>query len=303
MDKKTGPAKVRNKIPIGTLIKGLEAPKETMRRLCSLGFECFQVSCWESTGTADLVRLGTELRETAEFLGTKISVLSVYGNPLRGDEAAAETLRGLEELVKAAGDFGADLVGCFAGRLPGASVPASMEQWKRTFSPLAEEAEKRGVRIAFENCRMGDTWKTGKWNIAINPDAWDLMFRTIPSPALGLEWEPCHQIETLVDPLPQLREWLPRLMHVHGKDARIDRKLLAEKGLYGLKRWTASCFPGRGDTDWGVVFSLLREAGYGGTVDIEGWNDEEWSGDREIEGQRRALEYLRTCRDSVTGQA
>jgi sugar phosphate isomerase/epimerase len=121
MDRKTGPAKARNKIPIGTLIKGLEAPKETMRRLRPLGAE----------------------------------------------------------------HFGADLVGCFAGRLPGASVPASMEQWKRTFSPLAEKAEKRKVRIAFENCRMGDTWKTGKWNIAINPDAWDLMFRTIPSPALG----------------------------------------------------------------------------------------------------------------------
>ncbi|MDR2019716.1 MAG: sugar phosphate isomerase/epimerase [Treponema sp.] len=300
-DKKAGPAAIRGKIPIGTLIKGLESPGETIRRLCSLGFECFQIFFWESTGDVDLIRLGTELREAAEFLGAKISALSVYGNPLRGDEAAAETLRGLGELIGAAGYFGADLVGCFAGRLPGTPVPASMEQWKRTFSPLAEEAEKMGVRIAFENCRMGDTWKTGKWNIAINPDAWDLMFRAVPSPALGLEWEPCHQVEALADPLPQLREWLPRIMHVHGKDARIDRKLLAEKGLYGLKRWAVSCFPGRGDTDWGHVFFLLQEAGYGGTVDIEGWNDGEWSGDREIEGQRRALEYLRTCRDSVTG--
>jgi sugar phosphate isomerase/epimerase len=300
-DKKTGPAADRGRIPIGTLIKGLESPEKAIRRLCSLGFECFQVSFWESIGKADLVKLGAELRETAESLGTKIHTLSIYGNLLRGDEAAAETRRGLKELVGAAGCFGADLVGCFAGRLPGTPVPASMEQWKRIFSPLAEEAEKRGVRIAFENCRMGDTWKTGKWNIAINPDAWDLMFRAVPSPALGLEWEPCHQVEALADPLFQLREWLPRILHLHGKDARIDRKLLAEKGLYGLKRWAVSCFPGRGDTDWRAVFALLREAGYRGTVDIEGWNDEEWSGDREIEGQRRALEYLRTCRDSEHG--
>ncbi|MDR2185174.1 MAG: sugar phosphate isomerase/epimerase [Treponema sp.] len=300
MDKTAGPVKGRSKIPVGTLIKGLESPEEMVRRLYPLGFECFQISFWESIGDTDLIRLGTELRETAETLGTKINTLSIYGNPLRDDEASAETWRGLKELVRTAGCFGADMVGCFAGRLPGASVPASLEQWKRTFSPLAEEAEKLGVRIAFENCRMGDTWKTGKWNIAINPDAWDLMFRAIPSPVLGLEWEPCHQLEVLADPLTQLREWLPRIMHIHGKDARIDRKLLAEKGLYGLKRWAVSCFPGRGDTDWGMIFSLLRESGYEGTVDIEGWNDEDWSGDREIEGQRRALEYLRNCRDTVT---
>ncbi|MDR1374221.1 MAG: sugar phosphate isomerase/epimerase [Treponema sp.] len=297
--KRTGPAEARSKIPVGTLIKGLESPGKMMRRLCPLGFECFQLSFWESIGDTDLVRLGAELRETAESLGTKINTLSIYGNPLRGDEAAAETWRGLKELIRTADYFGADLVGCFAGRPPGAPVPVSVEPWKRAFSPLAEEAEKRGVRIAFENCRMGDTWKTGKWNIAINPDAWDLMFRAVPSPALGLEWEPCHQVEALADPLAQLREWLPRIIHVHGKDARIDRKLLAEKGLYGLKRWAVSCFPGRGDIDWGAVFSVLREGGYGGTIDIEGWNDEEWSGDREIEGQRRALKYLRTCRDSV----
>jgi sugar phosphate isomerase/epimerase len=294
IDKKAGPA---GDIPIGTLIKGLEAPGEAIRRLCPLGFACFQVSFWETIGDTDLKRLGTELREAAESLGTRIDALSIYGNPLRGDEAAAETCRGLKELVGAAGCFGADLVGCFAGRLPGTPVPASIEPWKRTFSPLAEEAEKRGLRIAFENCRMGDTWKTGKWNIAINPDAWELMFRALPSPAIGLEWEPCHQVEALADPLRQLREWLPRIMHIHGKDARVDRDLLAEKGLYGVKRWAVSCFPGRGDTDWGAVFSLLREAGYGGTVDIEGWNDGEWSGDREIEGQRQALEYLKMCRN------
>jgi sugar phosphate isomerase/epimerase len=283
-------------IAIGTLIKGADAPAEHIRRLCSLGFETFQVTFWETAAGMDLAKLGGECREAAESQGRSINSLSIYGNPLGDDEAAACTRRGLHLLVEAAEYFGASLVGCFAGRPPGASVPGSIEPWKRLFSPLAERAEKRGLRIAFENCRLGDTWKTGKWNIALNPDAWDLMFRALPSPALGLEWEPCHQVEALADPIPQLREWLPKIFHIHGKDARIDRRLLAEKGLYGSKRWAASCFPGSGDTDWGAIFTLLREAAYAGTVDIEGWNDPEWAGEREIEGQCRALEYLKLSR-------
>jgi sugar phosphate isomerase/epimerase len=68
--------------------------------------------------------------------------------------------------------------------------------------------------------------------------------------------------------------------------------------LYGARRWHDSCLPGRGDTDWRALFALLRAKGYGGSIDIEGWNDAEWSGDREIEGQRQALAYLRTCRQT-----
>ena len=180
--------------------------------------------------------------------------------------------------------------------MPGASVPDSIEAWKRAFSPLAERAEALGLSLAFENCRLGDTWKKGKWNIAINPDAWELMFEAIPSKALGLEWEPCHQVEALADPIAQLRAWLPRIKHVHGKDARVDRELIAKGGLYGARPWAASCFPGNGDSDWGKILYILAAGGYGGTVDVEGWNDAEWSLERELEGQARALAYLRERR-------
>ena len=30
-------------------------------------------------------------------------------------------------------------------------------------------------------------------NIGFNPRAWDMMFDAVPSPALGLEWEPAHR--------------------------------------------------------------------------------------------------------------
>ena len=54
---------------------------------------------------------------------------------------------------------------------------------------------------------MDGNWQTGDWNIAHNPDAWELMFNETPDDNIGLEWEPCHQLVYLIDPLPQIRKW------------------------------------------------------------------------------------------------
>jgi sugar phosphate isomerase/epimerase len=285
-------------IPIGTLVKGEEDPARAIRVLAPLGFESFSVMFWATTGDADLSGLAAGVREASSATGTVVSSVSVYGNVLSGDEAGRRTLRDLDALIRAAPSFGCRVVSCFAGRIPGSSVPDSIGPWKAVFGPLAELAESLGVCIAFENCRLGDTWKAGKWNISINGDAWELMFAALPSAAIGLEWEPCHQVESLIDPIAQARIWAGRFFHVHGKDARVDRQALAERGLYGARKWHAPCFPGNGDTDWSELFVVLDAAGYDGTVDVEGWNDSEWSGEREIEGQRRALDYLRSCREA-----
>ena len=284
------------KIPIGTLIKGDGDPAVAIRALASSGFECFSLFFWEGLGGADPLKFAEEVGKATEGTGTFISALSVYGNPLRDDERGVATRECLKVLLDAAPIFGCGLVSCFAGRVPGTSVKDSLPAWKRCFAPLAERAEASGLRIAFENCRLGDTWKTGSWNIAINPDAWELMFDAISSPAIGLEWEPCHQVEALADPYAQLEVWLPKILHLHGKDARIDRPLLAARGLYGSTRWHSSHFPGNGDTDWRRILDFLGRRGYTGTIDIEGWNDAEWSGERELEGQAKALAYLKSCR-------
>ena len=49
---------------------------------------------------------------------------------------------------------------------------------------------------------MDGNWASGDWNIAHNPDAWELMFNELPDDNLGLEWEPCHQLVYLIDPDP-----------------------------------------------------------------------------------------------------
>jgi sugar phosphate isomerase/epimerase len=215
---------------------------------------------------------------------------------LEGTPAAEETLRGYEALIDEAGAFGTGIVGGFAGRIPDKPIDDSIGPWKAVFSELVRRAEAHGVRLAVENCSMGGTWKRGSWNIAVGPDAWEKMFAEIPSPVLGLEWEPCHQLLGLADPLLKLEEWASRIYHVHGKDANILWSTLREHGLFGTEKWAVQRTAGFGDSDWVEIMRILLRSGYKGTIDIEGWNDPLYKGEREIEGQVLGLKHLKDCR-------
>ena len=68
---------------------------------------------------------------------------------------------------------------------------------------------------------MDGTWNSATCNIGFNPKAWELMFDAVPSKAIGLEWEPAHQMVQLIDPLPVLEQWIDRVYHLHGKDCTI----------------------------------------------------------------------------------
>ncbi len=200
----------------------------------------------------------------------------------------------------------------FTGRIRGKRIDESMTAFQKIWDPLARRAEDQGVRIAFENCDMGGTWATGDWNIAHGPTAWELMFDAVPSPSLGLEWEPCHQMVSLIDPLPQLREWAARgkIFHVHGKDATIHWDVVRRHGIHTtmpadlalpdgidpVPPFADHRTPGYGDSNWTDIISELRRAGFRGSIDIEGWHDPVMRGDLEMTGQVHALNYLKTCR-------
>jgi sugar phosphate isomerase/epimerase len=143
---------------------------------------------------------------------------------------------------------------------------------------------------------MGGDWNRGDWNIAHNPTAWEMMFDAIPSDNVGLQWEPCHQMVSLIDPMPQLRKWLPKIFHVHGKDATIHWDVVREYGVHGPKTFAWHRHPGFGDSNWTDIISELRRAGFEGSIDIEGWHDPVYKGELEMTGQVHALNYLKQCR-------
>jgi len=282
-------------IRIGTMAGKGPRTAEYIRHILPHGFESFQINFWREVD-ADLPRLADELAAVLDGGAATVSSLGIYGNPL-GDQPEDEiTRKGWESCIDAAASFGCDLVCGFAGRVRGRPVPESAARFKEVFAPLADRAAAAGVRIAFENCPMGGTWESGDWNIAFHPAAWELMFEAVPSPVLGLEWEPCHQMCQLIDPMPQLREWAGRVYHVHGKDAKIYRDVVDRSGVVGPRPFAFHKHPGLGDSNWTRIIEELRKAGFRGAIDIEGWHDDVYKDDLELTGQVMALEYLKTCR-------
>ncbi|RWA71106.1 sugar phosphate isomerase/epimerase [Mesorhizobium sp.] len=284
-------------IRIGTMVRAnLDDPAAYIRQILPLGFESIQPFFWQTLGGKDLPRLAGEIREAIGDADVTVSSIGVFGNPLESGDTDRGVLKAWETVIDHAHLFGASTVSGFTGRLRGKPLTDSLPRFREVWGALAKRAADKGVRIAFENCAMDGNWASGDWNIAHNPDAWELMFNELPNDNLGLEWEPCHQLVYLIDPIPQIRKWAPRIFHVHGKDATVRWDVIREHGVFGRLPFVQMRTPGFGDSDWTRVIGELRLAGYRGAIDIEGWHDPVYRGDLEITGQVRALEYLKQCR-------
>jgi sugar phosphate isomerase/epimerase len=96
------------------------------------------------------------------------------------------------------------------------------------------------------------------------------MFEEISSPSFGLNYDPSHLIWLGIDESAPLREFAPRLFHVHAKDARLDRDRLNSVGVLATpNEFHTPKLPGLGDVNWGRFFSILTDVGYAGPVCVE----------------------------------
>lgn len=267
-----------------------------IRNILPHGFESFQIAFSPGLEGIDLAAMANEVGEVLAGSDAVVSCLGVFGNPLGDRPEDAVSRAAWETCIDNAHLFGADMVAGFAGRVRGKSIPDSMPRFKEVWGPLARRAADKGVRIAFENCSMEGDWNSGDWNVAHCPAAWELMFNAVEGDHLGLEWEPCHQMILLIDPLPQLRKWISRVFHVHGKDASIHWDVIREHGIHSGKTYAHHRTPGFGDSNWTDIISELRRLGYQGSIDIEGYHDPVYVKEWEMTGQVYALNYLKQCR-------
>jgi sugar phosphate isomerase/epimerase len=282
-------------IRIGTLVPGDARTAKHIRQIKPHGFESFSITFWQRV-TVDLKKLARDVKRELGDADIKINCIGVYGNPLESRPIDRETVTGWKQCIDCASLFGATVVAGFAGRLIDQPVPASMKRFKQVFGPLAKRAADNGVKLAFENCDMGGDWQRGDWNIAHAPTAWEMMFHEVPAKNVGLQWEPCHQMVSLIDPLPQLKQWVHKVFHVHGKDATVMWDVVRTAGIRGGKPYVYHRTPGFGDTNWSDVVTILRQGGFQGSIDIEGFHDPIYRGELEMTGQVRGLNYLKECR-------
>lgn len=278
-------------IDIGTCIPGDRA-LDWLPHMMKAGFECAALNFHMSTNGVEIEELAPKVLEVLGDSGVYISTIGFYCNALQYEEHQHI----LEHFIDSVHLFGTKMVSTFAGGLEGKSVEESIPVYRKVFGELARRAESKGVTLAVENCPMGGNWQRVTCNIAFHPKAWEMMFDAVPGDAIGLEWEPGHQMIQLIDPISQLRQWAKHIVHLHGKDASVDWEAVRRLGVFGVNDFAPQRTPGFGDTDWRQVFSILHEHGYQGDVCVEGYHDPIYHGDWEMTAQKHSLNYLKWCR-------
>lgn len=282
---------------IGTCIRGTNL-LEDLKNAVSMGFDTAELYFNDTLAGVDFKELSRKMQELIGDSGLEISGIGLYCNPLVHEKAREELLYCIEN----AHFLGTDFIGTFAGAVSGRSVEDSMPYFQKYFSELVKAAEFHNVKIGIENAHMYGHWYRTTCNIGFCPRAWEMMFDAVPSDYLGLEWEPSHQVEQLIDPIRQLEVWMPKIFHIHGKDAKVDYEAVHKYGIWFGAHYCMHRFPGMGDTDWKQIIDLLVSNGYQRDITIEGYHDPVYCGNRELEGQKISLEYLREIVNAIENQ-
>lgn len=175
----------------------------------------------------------------------------------------------------------------------------SFEVFKKVYPDIVKEAEKEGVHLAIEPYPGS---APAYPNLGCTPETLRAVFEVVPSPHLGICYDPSHFARIGVDYKRLLMEFGDRVRHVHAKDTEILDDGVYEFGCLGQsfgrryqygEGWWRYCIPGWGLVDWHWVVARLEALGYDGSLAIE-LEDHRYSGSRELNeaGVLAAKAYL-----------
>jgi sugar phosphate isomerase/epimerase len=263
------------------------------------GFAALEIACWpleagDRRRYAGVTHIDVDgldadgaraIRAGLDRHGLEISSLAYYPNNLDPDLAVRSAAHDhLRRVILAAEALEVPLVGTFIGRDPGRSVGDSLEDVGRTWPDLVRFAGQHGVTIVIENCPMifsGDEWPGGK-NLAYSPAIWRRLFEIVDADNFGLNLDPSHLVWQMIDYERVVREFGPRIRHVHAKDMEIDRDGLYEHGVMSAGvGWQVPRLPGLGEIRWDRFIAALYRAGYDGAISIE-HEDRSFEGSEEL---------------------
>jgi sugar phosphate isomerase/epimerase len=233
-----------------------------------IGFTCLELQA-ASLPLGDDAAL-SQVHETCLQNNIGVAAIACYQNHLE-EGAENERLQTFRAAIEAAPKLGGSVVatmsGCTQASKESGDITKSIPAFKKYFTEAAKIAEDNGVKIAFENW-PGAHPAPLLINIAFAPRAWDAMFDAVPSPALGLEYDPSHLVRLDIDYLPLIPRYADRIHHVHAKDTAINTAVLNEVGYIGQGWWHYS-IPSLGVVEWDALFAQLKGIGYDGDVNIE----------------------------------
>jgi sugar phosphate isomerase/epimerase len=262
-------------------------------------FETLEIACWPRV-TGDQRRYAgvshidvdgmsrdgaAAIRRLIDERNLEISSLAYYPNNLDPDAAVRSAAQEhLRKVIVAAELLGVTLVGTFIGRDQTRSVTENLAEVEKVWPDLVRFAGQHGVTIVIENCPMifsGDEWPGGK-NLAYSPAIWRRLFEIVDADNFGLNLDPSHLVWQFIDYERVVREFGPRIHHVHAKDMEIDRNGLFENGVMSAGvGWQIPRLPGLGEIRWDRFVAALYAIGYEGAISIE-HEDRSFEGDEEL---------------------
>ena len=226
--------------------------------ICDLTEEDFKFAadngfkCVEFNGNVDVefTKQAAELAGYVKKYGVDFNMIGRFGKNYISDDSAerAKHLADAKTTIDFCQAIGSPLFVTGAGHEEDRSL---QENCKRAVDPLGQLIEygrTKGVKVALYNCHWG--------NFAVAPDAWEIIMPALPE--VGIKYDPSHAIGDGRDYLAELRDWGPKVYHVHAKGSL----------SIGGQRFPDPN-PGMDQTNWGAVFAVLYHHNYQGDVNIE----------------------------------
>lgn len=251
----------------------------------------------------DLPQMSEEAVQVCQRHRLRIGTVNVshVGQLLSNDAVRrAEAVESICSEIRGAATKGARVVFmCLVPEDRTQEIRDSLDFFSKTFPTVAATCEEVGVKIAFEG------WPGPAPNyptLGYTPEVWRAMFAAVPSPALGLCYDPSHLVRLGIDHLRVLHEFGGRIHHCHGKDtellsesrylyghgaARLDQPLDFSEGPWRY------CIPGTGEVEWQRIAYALHTLQYDGCISIDLEDARYWGTvEKESEGIRKAYAHL-----------
>lgn len=250
----------------------------------------------------DLGGVTAEDVQTLQAHGLRLGSVDLNTSGLLDNDAGKrrESVERAIAEVKAATALGAKAF--FLVVYPDASVKRA-EAYTRaveSYAPITQVLDSLGASLAIEG------WPGGSPHLpalCCNPESCRRFISDLGGKGVGLNYDPSHLIRMGIDHLRFLKEFLPYVRHVHGKDTELFPEAAYEYGLYqpaifaeahgfGEQTWRYT-IPGQGSARWTEILRTLQANGYTGMVSIE-LEDENFNGSEagEKAGLLHSLSFL-----------
>lgn len=270
---------------------------QSNRPLREMGFSKFaKASADLGYASIDVPPMNDQAAATCKKLGLKMFASGAVIPPdlSKDDEQQAELTTQMNVAIDWAHKNGIAVITHLVGKDMSLSGDDNIAVFKELYTPLAARAEAQNVRFAFEN------WPRNGTMLATTPELWNAMFEAVPSPALGLCYDPSHFYWQGIDYIQPIRDFGDRIYHAHAKDTEMLASGQNAFGIYGRQlsatrqaQWWQYRLPGYGAVNWFRYLDELFQTGYNQALSVE-HEDALWAQTEEkaLRGLRLSKQFL-----------